>query len=219
MPERIEFVGDDLAFRIRVGRLASEFDAVNIVTQALCALGAIEAERGLHATAAARYVRLSELSEAAGERDDARLAAHRAGELFMRVSPKEAIPWLERTLAGARDDVQAATLLCDAYAADGRWQDLLRLERWRLTQAQQEPATEAVGSALVLDEVARREDIGVSENEIDAELERYASRSGLTVPAVRAQLEQEGSLERLAAGIRREKALARVMQQVRIVEL
>ena len=86
-------------------------------------------------------------------------------------------------------------------------------------QAQQEPATEAVGSALVLDEVARREDIGVSENEIDAELERYASRSGLTVPAVRAQLEQEGSLERLAAGIRREKALARVMQQVKIVEL
>ena len=111
--------------------------------QALCALGAIEAERGLHATAAARYVRLAELAEAAGERDDARLAAHRAGELFMKVSPKEAIPWLERTLAGARDDAQAATLLCDAYAADGRWQDLLRLERWRLTQAQADPALEA----------------------------------------------------------------------------
>ncbi len=110
--------------------------------QALCALGAIEAARGLHATAAARYVRLAELAEAADERDDARLAAHRAGELFMKVSPKEAIPWLERTLAGARDDAEAATLLCDAYGADGRWQDLLRLERWRLTQTQ-DPEVEA----------------------------------------------------------------------------
>src|SRR5690606_15345466 len=56
-------------------------------------------------------------------------------------------------------------------------------------EAQREPATEAVASALVLDEVARREDIGVSENDIDGELEKYSARSGLTVPAVRARLE------------------------------
>jgi trigger factor len=86
-------------------------------------------------------------------------------------------------------------------------------------EAQREPATEAVGSALVLDEIARREDVGVSETEIDAELERYSARSGVTVPAVRAQLEQEGSLGRLVAGIKREKALGRVMQQVKIVEV
>ena len=86
-------------------------------------------------------------------------------------------------------------------------------------EAQREPANEAVGSALVLDEIGRRDDIGVSEMEIDAELERYSARSGITVPAVRAQLEQEGGLERLAAGIKREKALTRVMQQVKIVEL
>ncbi|MGZ3440864.1 MAG: tetratricopeptide repeat protein, partial [Polyangia bacterium] len=110
--------------------------------QPLCALAAIESERGLASTAAARYVRLAELAEAAGEREDTRLAARRAGELFMRASPREAITWLEKTLAGSRDDVQAATLLCDAYAADGRWQDLLRLERWRLTQTQ-DPELEA----------------------------------------------------------------------------
>ena len=86
-------------------------------------------------------------------------------------------------------------------------------------EAQREPAVEAVGSALVLDEIARREDIGVSEIEIDAELERYSSRSGVTVPAVRAQLEKEGSLERLVSGLKREKALGRVMQQSKIVEL
>jgi trigger factor len=86
-------------------------------------------------------------------------------------------------------------------------------------EAQREPATEAVGSALVLDEIARREDIGVSEADIEAELEKYSSRSGLTVAAVRAQLEQEGALDRLAAGVRREKALAHALKQARIVEL
>ncbi len=86
-------------------------------------------------------------------------------------------------------------------------------------EAQREPATEAVGSALVLDEIARRDRIEVSEAEIDAELDKYSARSGLTVPAVRARLEQEGGLSRLAAGLRREKALSHVMQQARIVEI
>ncbi|HUE88541.1 MAG TPA: trigger factor [Vicinamibacterales bacterium] len=86
-------------------------------------------------------------------------------------------------------------------------------------EAQREPATEAVASALVLDEVARREDIGVSEADIDGELEKYSARSGLTVPAVRARLEDEGAIGRLAAGLRREKALGRVMDRVNIVSL
>jgi trigger factor len=86
-------------------------------------------------------------------------------------------------------------------------------------EAQREPATEAVGSALVLDEIARRDDIGVSEVEIEAELDKYSARSGLTVPAVRARLEQDGGLERVAAGLRREKALSHVMQHARIVQI
>ncbi len=125
--------------------------------QPLLALAAIEAERGLVATAAARYARLAELAEAAGERDDARAAALRAGQLLAARSPREAIPYLERTLAGARDDVDAALLLADAYAADGRWQDLLRLERWRLAQTT-DPTVEAAARARIarvwLDELA-----------------------------------------------------------------
>jgi trigger factor len=86
-------------------------------------------------------------------------------------------------------------------------------------EAQREPAGESVASALVLDEIVKREDVAVSEAELDAELEKYSARSGLTVPAVRARLEQEGGLARLAAGLRREKALSRVMDRARIVEL
>lgn len=85
--------------------------------------------------------------------------------------------------------------------------------------AQRELSSEAVASALVLDQIAQRDDIGVSENEIDAELEKYSRRTGLTAPAVRARLEQEGGLERLVAGLRREKALSRVMDQAKIVDM
>lgn len=86
-------------------------------------------------------------------------------------------------------------------------------------EGQRGPAVDAVASAIVLDEIVRRDDVRISEAEIDAELEKYAERMGLTVPAIRARIEQEGGLERLVAGMRREKALAQVMSQVRIVEL
>lgn len=84
---------------------------------------------------------------------------------------------------------------------------------------QREPATEAVGSALVLDEIARREDIQASEADIDAEIERYARQLNLPPVDVRARLEQDGSLARLALGVRREKAMARVLEQVKVINV
>jgi trigger factor len=89
----------------------------------------------------------------------------------------------------------------------------------RFREGQREPANDAVASAIVLDEIVRRDDIRISEAEIDAELERYAHDTGLTVPAIRARVEQEGGLHRLVAGMRREKALKQVMDQAKIVEI
>jgi trigger factor len=74
-------------------------------------------------------------------------------------------------------------------------------------EKQREAATEAVKGALVLDEVARRESIGVSDADVNAELERYAERSGRSAAAVRARLEKEGGLGRLYGGLRRERTL------------
>ena len=48
--------------------------------------------------------------------------------------------------------------------------------------------------ALVLDEVARRENVGVTTREIEAEISRYAERTGRTPAAVRARLEKEGGI-------------------------
>src|SRR3954469_5151997 len=72
---------------------------------------------------------------------------------------------------------------------------------------QREPAAEAVRGALALDEVARREQITVGDEEIDAEVERYAERSGRSAAAVRAKLEKEGGIARLYSGLRREKTV------------
>jgi trigger factor len=74
-------------------------------------------------------------------------------------------------------------------------------------EAQREPAREAVSSALVLDEIARREQITVAAEDVDKEIEQFATRAGRTPAALRAQLEKEGGIARLSAGLRREKAV------------
>ena len=74
-------------------------------------------------------------------------------------------------------------------------------------EAQREPARAAVASALVLDEIARRDGITVPPEDVDKEIERFALGAGRTPAALRAQLEKEGGLARLVTGLRREKAV------------
>ena len=83
-------------------------------------------------------------------------------------------------------------------------------------EAQREPARNSVASALVLDELARRENLTVSSEDVDKEVEQFAERAGRTPAAVRAQLEKEGGLARLAAGLRREKAVDFAMSRAKM---
>jgi trigger factor len=82
--------------------------------------------------------------------------------------------------------------------------------------SQRQAATEAVASALVLDELARREQLDPAEADVEAEIERYAERTGRTAAAVRAGLEKEGGLSRVRLGLRREKAIDFVMARAKI---
>jgi len=82
--------------------------------------------------------------------------------------------------------------------------------------SQKEVAREAVASALALDEIARREQLTVSDAEIDQEISRYAERTGRTAPAVRAALEKEGGLARVLSGLRREKSVDFIMSRATI---
>jgi trigger factor len=83
-------------------------------------------------------------------------------------------------------------------------------------EGQRGPATEAVGSAIVLDEVAKREQIAVTDEDLDAELGRYAEQTGHSVASIKARLQKDGELGRLVAGLRREKAVAHVLSRARI---
>ena len=83
-------------------------------------------------------------------------------------------------------------------------------------ESQRETAKEAVASALVLDEVSRKEAIVVADSEVDDEIARYAERTGQTPVKVRATLEKEGGISRIYAGLRREKSVDHVMARVTI---
>ena len=83
-------------------------------------------------------------------------------------------------------------------------------------ESQREVAREGVAAALVLDAIIRREQIEVSDDEVEREVARYAERTGRTPTAVRASLEKEGGLSRVSAGLRREKAVDFVLSRATV---
>jgi trigger factor len=85
-------------------------------------------------------------------------------------------------------------------------------------ERQREAASEAVRGALVLDEVARRESVAVSNADVEAEIARYAERTDRTPAAVRARLEKEGGIGRLYNGLRRERAIDFLLSRATIVQ-
>jgi trigger factor len=85
-------------------------------------------------------------------------------------------------------------------------------------ESQREVSREAVAAALVLDEVTRREQLEVSDSEVEAEVVKYAERTGRTPTAVRAALEKEGGLSRIHAGLRREKSIDFVLGRASVAD-
>jgi trigger factor len=88
---------------------------------------------------------------------------------------------------------------------------------WRaFRDSQRDVAREAVAAALVLDEVARREQLDPTNEEVEREVSRYAEQSNRSPAAVRAALEKEGGLSRVFAGLRREKSIDFLMTRATI---
>jgi trigger factor len=84
--------------------------------------------------------------------------------------------------------------------------------------SQRDAAREAVASAIVLDEVARRERLEVGGDEIEREITRYAERTGRSAAAVRAALEKEGGLSRISFGLRRDKTIDFLLARATIAD-
>lgn len=82
---------------------------------------------------------------------------------------------------------------------------------------QRDAAAEAVRSTLVLDEIARREQIEATDEDLEKEIARYAERAGRTSAAVRARLEKEEAIDPIREGIRREKTMAWLVEKANVI--
>jgi trigger factor len=86
----------------------------------------------------------------------------------------------------------------------------------KFREEQRDTALQAVKSALVLDEIARRENLHVTAEDVDKEIERFAARAERTPDAIRAQLEKEDRILSLHNGLRREKAVELALGRAKI---
>ena len=96
----------------------------------------------------------------------------------------------------------------DVNQAAVDWKKILDEERPR--------AEEAVRRMLVLDAIARKENIEVSEEELEAELEEAAQASRKSHVALRAQLEKDKRIQAFKDHLRRKKALDFIFRNANI---
>ncbi|MGD0825888.1 MAG: trigger factor [Terriglobales bacterium] len=95
-----------------------------------------------------------------------------------------------------------------ALAAQGLTaEQMKKMDLPRLRAGQREQAIHDVKAALLLERVAEEENIQVSDEEFDHELEALAKQSKQTSEAVRARLTRDGGLDRIRTRIRNEKTL------------
>jgi trigger factor len=110
-----------------------------------------------------------------------------------------------RLEAAARDLYQRGI---DPNAAGIDWQGVRRNER--------EGAIEAVKSSLLLQKIAEKEGLTVSEEELSAEIDRFAAALEKSASAVRAQMAKDGALERVRGRLGREKAVDFIKQHAKL---
>ena len=85
-----------------------------------------------------------------------------------------------------------------------------------LRRRQQERATEDVKAELIVDRIASAENIDVTDEDVNHELEHAASHSGESVAAIHARLTKQGTLDRMKAKLRSDKTLDWLAQNSRI---
>ena len=95
-----------------------------------------------------------------------------------------------------------------ALAAQGmRAEDMKKMDLGRLRAGQRDQAVEEVKGMLLLAKVADAENIAVSDEEVNREIEALARQSQQTPDAIRARLTRDGALDRIKSRIRSEKTL------------
>jgi trigger factor len=85
-----------------------------------------------------------------------------------------------------------------------------------LRRRQEEKAKDDVKAELIIDRIATKESIDVTDEEVTHELEHMASHSGESAEAIRASLTKQGALDRMKAKLRSDKTLDWLAQNAQV---
>src|SRR5713101_8159482 len=85
-----------------------------------------------------------------------------------------------------------------------------------LRQRQEERAKDDVKAELIIDRIASTEQIDVTDEEMENEMEHLGSHSGESVEAIRARLTKQGALDRMKAKLRSDKTLDWLAQNANV---
>lgn len=95
-----------------------------------------------------------------------------------------------------------------ALAAQGmKAEDMRKMDFARLRAGQKDSAKKEVQVALLLEKIADKENITVSDEDVEKEIQIMAAQAQQPADTVKARLEQDGSIERIRHRIRNDKTL------------
>jgi trigger factor len=101
-----------------------------------------------------------------------------------------------------------------ALAAQGlKAEQLKKMDMGRLREGQREAAEREVKASLILEKIADAENIQVSDDELDTEVQALAQQMQQAPEAIRARLEQNGALGRIKDRMRTDKALDQLVKK------
>ena len=101
-----------------------------------------------------------------------------------------------------------------ALAMQGmRADDMKKMDLTKLRDGQREGARREVKASLLLEKIAEKEKIEVSDEEVGQEIEALAKHTQQTPEAVRARLTRDGALDRIRNRIRSDKTLDFLFRQ------
>lgn len=103
------------------------------------------------------------------------------------------------------------------FAGQGVDVGKLKLDWTKVREAHKERAEKDVRASLILEKVADRESIHATQDEVDREVQRIAKQQREPVAAVRAKLEKDGTVDRIAGRIRTDKVLSYLFENARKV--
>ena len=93
-----------------------------------------------------------------------------------------------------------------ALAQQGMTPDAMRqMDFGRLREAQRDQAVNEVKASLILDKIAEREGVEISDEDMERELLMLSIQQREPMETLRKRLEEDGSLQRIRESLRRER--------------